>query len=216
VYQWLFFAALAQTAVAHTAIINALSPIVTAVLAAACIGERLTARNYAGVAAAVAGVLLLLGRGAPGRLLAHPVNRGDLYMLLAVVAWAVYALLVRRLSARLDGWRITFASTGYGLAFLALAAGAGGGLAGQLRSLSAVGWGAILYLGVAASGLGYLLYNQGIARMGPTRTAGIVYSLVPLGVAALAWIWFGEPATWVTAASTALVLAGLYLQQDRR
>jgi drug/metabolite transporter (DMT)-like permease len=215
-YQFLFFAALRHTAVAHTAIINALSPIVTAVFAAVCIRERLTARNYAGVAIAVAGVLLLLSRGSPARLLAQPVNRGDLFMLLAVVAWAAYALMVRRLSARLDGWTITFASTGYGLLFLALAAVAADDVAGQVRTLSPVGWAAILYMGVGTSGLGYLLYNRAIALSGPTRTAGVVYSLVPLGVAALAWAWFGEPVTGIMAGSTVLILAGLYLQQARR
>jgi len=215
-YQFLFFAALRYTAVAHTAIINALSPIVTAILAAVCIRERLAARHYAGVAIAVAGVLLLLSRGDPARLLAQPPNRGDLFMLLAVVAWAAYALLVRRLSARLDGWTITFASTGYGLLFLALAAVAADDVAGQVRTLSTAGWAAILYMGIGTSGLGYLLYNRAIALTGPTRTAGVVYSLVPVGVAALAWAWFGEPVTWIMTASAALILVGLYLQQNRR
>ncbi|GEM_PF-265427 len=215
-YQFLFFAALRYTAVVHTAIINALSPIVTAILAAVCIRERLAARQYAGVAIAVAGVLLLLSRGDPARLQAQPPNRGDLFMLLAVVAWAAYALLVRRLSARLDGWTITFASTGYGLLFLALAAIAADDVAGQVLALSPAGWAAILYLGIGTSALGYLLYNRAISLTGPTRTAGVVYSLVPVGVAALAWIWFSEPVTGIMAGSTILILAGLYLQQARR
>ena len=71
-------------------------------------------------------------------------------------------------------------------------------------------------MGVGTSGLGYLLYNRAIALSGPTRTAGVVYSLVPLGVAALAWAWFGEPVTGIMAGSTVLILAGLYLQQARR
>ncbi|HOT01630.1 MAG TPA: EamA family transporter, partial [Acidobacteriota bacterium] len=74
----------------------------------------------------------------------------------------------------------------------------------------------ILYLGIGTSALGYLLYNRAISLTGPTRTAGVVYSLVPVGVAALAWIWFSEPVTGIMAGSTILILAGLYLQQARR
>ncbi|NIM28946.1 MAG: EamA family transporter, partial [Gammaproteobacteria bacterium] len=80
--------------VANTAIINALSPVVTSVAAAVFIKERLTLWNYAGVVLALLGVLVLISRGDLAVILAVRFNKGDVLMLLSVASWVIYALLV--------------------------------------------------------------------------------------------------------------------------
>ena len=62
-YHFFFFSSLGQTEVANTAIINALSPVVTGILAAVFIRERLSRTNYLGVVIATAGVIVLVTRG---------------------------------------------------------------------------------------------------------------------------------------------------------
>ncbi len=99
-YHYFFFLSLRYTEVANTAIINALSPVLTSVAAAIVIKERLSRGNYAGVLVAFLGVLILLSRGDIDTILAFRFNKGDLLMLLSVACWVVYELLIRTMLDR--------------------------------------------------------------------------------------------------------------------
>ncbi|MCG8353729.1 MAG: DMT family transporter [Chloroflexales bacterium] len=209
-YHYFFFLALRHTEVAHTAIINALSPVVTGLMAALFIRERLTLRNYFGVGLAVMGVLLLLTKGQLSNLLSFDFALGDILMLCSVISWVAYALLVKSLSAHYHGFTITFYATLYGVCMLLLLA-TGENLYGQLSSISIPSIYAVLYMGIGASGLGYLFYNLSINNIGPTKTSGFVYSVVPVFVAVLSWAFFGEPITGVMGLSAVMILGGLHV-----
>lgn len=209
-YHYFFFASLHHTAVANTAIINALSPIITGLMAAAFIRERLGLLNWTGIVIAFFGVVILLSKGDLGNLLSVELNRGDLLMLTAVVCWAIYALIVRRLVQQYSILTVTLLSAAAGvllLSFLIL----GEDLPEQLAAVSSESILALLYMGIVASGLGYLLYNAGIKEIGPTRTSGVVYSTVPLLTTLLALLFFSEPITGAMLVSAVLVIAGLQL-----
>lgn len=207
-YHYFFFSSLRYTATANTAIINAFNPVVTGVMAALFIGERLSRRQYGGIVLALLGVLTLLTRGNLTALLTLQLNRGDGLMLCAVLCWVVYSLIIKQLSQRYSGLTITFYAAVAGVGQLL-------GLASlerwwlQLATLSLASSIAILYMGVAASGIAYLLFNLSIQQVGPTRTASVVYSLVPIFVAGLAWLFFREPLTATMMASMGLILLGV-------
>ena len=57
---------------------------------------------------------------------------------------------------------------------------------GQIRHFSLTSLLSVIYMGVGASGIGYLLFNVSIKKLGPTRTSSLVYSFVPIFVAILA------------------------------
>ena len=207
-YHYFFFSSLRYTATANTAIINAFNPVVTGVMAALFIGERLSRRQYGGIVLALLGVLTLLTRGNLTALLTLQLNRGDGLMLCAVLCWVVYSLIIKQLSQRYSGLTITFYAAVAGVGQLL-------GLASlerwwlQLATLSLASSIAILYMGVAASGIAYLLFNLSIQQVGPTRTASVVYSLVPIFVAGLAWLFFRELLTATMMASMGLILLGV-------
>ncbi len=209
-YHVFFLLAIRHTAVANTAIINASSPVITGTAAALILGERLRRSNYAGIALAFLGVVILLTRGSWSNLSSLAINTGDAFMLLAVLSWTVYALLVKILCGRYSGLTITFYASLFGAAAL-LPLGLAEGAAGQIASISAASFWAILYMGLGASGLGYLLYNLSIRNIGPTQTASVVYSLVQIAVAILAFLIFGNPLTPVMILSMVLIISGLRL-----
>ncbi|MEL6456240.1 MAG: DMT family transporter, partial [Cyanobacteria bacterium J06623_5] len=70
-YHFFFFSSLRYTAVANSAIINAFNPVITGLLAAILLREKLATQNYLGGAIAILGVLILLTDGNPDRLLAR-------------------------------------------------------------------------------------------------------------------------------------------------
>ena len=207
-YHYFFFQSLRYTEVANTAIINALSPVLTSLAAAVLIKERLSRGNYAGILVAFIGVLLLLSRGDSDTILSLRFNKGDLLMLLSVVSWMVYALLIRTMLDRYSGFTLTFYATLFGVLMLLVLAPQEAPL-GDIREISRTSLLAVVYMGICGSGLGYLLYNLSIREIGPTRTSSFVYSVIPLIVAGLALLFFQQPITPIMIVSMILILIGL-------
>ena len=209
-YHYFFFMSLRHTEVANTAIINALAPVASGIAAAVFIGERLSVRSYVGVAVALLGVLVLLCDADPQRLLRMRYARGDLLMLAAVACWTAYALLIKRLSERYSGYTLTFYATLFGVIALLGLVPREDPLE-QIRAMSRASALSLVYMGIGASGVGYLLYNLSIRELGPTATASFVYAVVAILVAGLGFAFFGEPITGAMAAAAGLVLIGLRL-----
>ena len=207
-YHYFFFLSLRYTEVANTAIINAMSPVLTSVAAAVVIRERLSRGNYAGVLVAFFGVLLLLSRGDIDSVLQLRFNKGDLLMLLSVISWMVYALLIRTMLDRYSGFTLTFYATLFGVVMLLFLAPQEAPL-GTIQEISRASLLSVIYMGICGSGLGYLLYNLSIREIGPTRTSSFVYSVIPLVVAVLALLFFQQPITPIMIASMILILLGL-------
>ncbi|MEM6598790.1 MAG: DMT family transporter [Cyanobacteria bacterium P01_C01_bin.69] len=207
-YHFFFFSSLRYTAVANSAIINAFNPVVTGFLAAVILKETLAVRNYVGGAIAILGVLVLLTSGNLISLLRLQFNLGDLLMLCAVFCWAGYSILLRHLGKRYSGLAMSYYGALFGvvqLLFLVIPELLRVGFP-TLSPASILG---VFYMGVGASGIGYLLFTLSTQRIGPTKSTSIVYSGVPVWVALLAWLFFLEPVTPWMLVSMGLILLGL-------
>lgn len=171
-YHYFFFVSLRYTDISHTAIINALSPVVTALMAICFIRERLRFAAVVGMLLAVSGVMILLGIPSHGFSQASYLNLGDVSMLVSVVCWAVYALIVKSMIAKYSGVTISYYVTLIGVIILIFLTPAeidwSKGMAGIFMD-DATFW-SVAYMGIFASGLGYLLYNHSIQRIGATMT----------------------------------------------
>jgi drug/metabolite transporter (DMT)-like permease len=212
VNQGFFLWGMARTTPGHGALLYALTPIFVFLLARWRLGEQVTRRKVAGIATAFAGVVVvLLGRGALGLAGARDGLLGDLMILLAVVAWAVFAVggkvYAERYGVRtMTGVAITIGT----LVYLPI------GLALSDRSaferLSPAGWGSVAYLVVLTSIVAYLIYYWAMKRTDASRVA-IWSNLQPVFTAALAWAIHGEPITPTFLVGGAMVLAGVILTE---
>ncbi len=214
-YHTFFFVALRHTAVANTAILNSLSPIATGVAAAILLGERLSPTRVGGVVLAFVGVLLLLTRGSLQALTTLELRSGDGWMLVSVASWVAYSLLVKGLVERYSSLVLTWYASLAGVALL-IPLSFTEPVLSQLAGLSTTALLSLLYMGLAASGLGYWLYNLSIERLGPTRTAAVVYSVVPLLVIPLAFLAFGEAVHPSMGLSGLVIVVGLNLTLRER
>jgi drug/metabolite transporter (DMT)-like permease len=79
-----------------------------------------------------------------------------------------------------------------------------------VERMNVLGWVGILYLGVAAVGLAYLLYFVGLESMGVSRGSSFIY-LKPTIAALLAWPFLSEVPTIVTIISILLISFSVYL-----
>jgi DME family drug/metabolite transporter len=201
IYQATFFAAVDRTGVAlGTLVALASAPVLCGVLAHAISGERLP-RGWAGATAcAVAGCALLLAPGSDG-------SADALGVALALVSGACYATYTvsakHLLSRGVEPLPLLAGSVAAGALVLAPVLVAGAGQLASARGLALVAW-----LGLAATGLGYLLFARGLARV-PAATAGTLSLAEPLIAAVLGVVVLGERPSPAAAAGAALLAAGL-------
>jgi drug/metabolite transporter (DMT)-like permease len=162
------------------------------------LGERLHARQWLGLVAASAGLLVLL---LPG-LQAPPVFNAAL-MLAAGVAWGVYSLRGRGSRDPLGTTAGNFMRT-LPLAAALLAFGWSGAHFDRTGLLAALASGAL------ASGVGYAFWYAALPFL-KASTAGIVQLSVPVLAALGGIVLLAEPVGWRFALAAALTLGGVAL-----
>ena len=168
--------------------------------------ERMSRRQIAGSALAFAGMVLVVLNG---QFVLHLSPRGDLLALCAAWLWVFYSLTVKQLAGRYPALFITRKVFFYGLlTILPVFALKPFGVSWQVLAQPAV-WGNLLFLGIVASMLCYLLWNAAMHRLGAVRTTNYIY-LNPLVTILTAALCIDERITPVALAGAALILYGMW------
>jgi len=205
-YHLLFFEALKFTTAIKTSMIAATNPLMTAVLAAFLLGERMNRAKVACFLAALGGVLLTISHWHPLSLVRGGVAPGDLIMLAAVLCWALYGILVRRQVGRFDPVVTTFYS--FLVCVLALTPFQAWEIHSGGCHIRPEGWLAIAYMGVFPTFSGYLIQQQAIKHLGLSRTA-LFINLVPVFTMGLAVTVLHEGFFALNAVSAGIIIASV-------
>ncbi|WP_263140896.1 DMT family transporter [Pseudomonas sp. RIT-PI-AD] len=212
-YQGCAYLAAQTTSAVNMGVLVALMPLLSALLASALAGERLTPLRSTGTLVSLAGLLWLVARGQPERLWSGGMAVGDLWMLVAVGSNALYGVLLKRWASPLSTWQQLYVQIGFGS--LALAPF---WLAGPMTPIDGTNAPLILYAALPASLGAPFFWMTGIRRLGAARTALFMNLLPPL-VAVLAWWLLGEALHGYHAVGGVIVLLGVTLglwRRDRR
>jgi drug/metabolite transporter (DMT)-like permease len=210
VHQLLQSFALTMTGAISTGWLIGLTPLWSAVLSAWLLRERFPPAKVAGLALGFAGAALVVTRGQPGAArLALPATKGDLLILASTLNWAVYSVLGHPVLKRLGATRATAGALLFGWLMLLPLFLARAGWREYAR-LSGAGWGAVLFLGIACSGLGYLFWYGALEKVPATAVSALLY-LEPLVTLAAGVALLGEQVHLTTMAGGLLVLAGVFL-----
>jgi drug/metabolite transporter (DMT)-like permease len=209
---WVYIGA-KTTGAMNIALIYAASPVLIALGAVLWLGERMRWQQVVGVAVALTGVLHVVVKGQWLALAQVQWVAGDVWIVAAMVAWALYALLQKL-------WPSTLGSTAR------LAAICMGGVALLLPCAvwewsqphtPAFSWSALAMVGAAAVAPGlvaYWIYGWAQKVLGASRVAVTLY-LGPLYAALAAYAVLGEPLGWHHVAGAALILPGVYWVSKR-
>lgn len=207
VYQLLFIFGIDATLAGNAAILLATTPVWTTLLSTALGHERPPAGVWFGVAATLAGMVLVVVGGERSVEVGAETLTGDLMMVGSSIVWSLYTVGGRDLTRRYGSIRVTAWTLWVGTLGL-VPLGAPFLLRGPLGDLSAVAWASVFYAGVFAIGLAYALWYRGVQRLGSSRTA--VYSnLVPVVALVAAWIWLGERPSLLQLLGALAVIGGL-------
>ncbi|EGD06080.1 hypothetical protein B1M_03207 [Burkholderia sp. TJI49] len=188
-FQSLSYEAARTTTATNMAIITALVPLLTMALSSLLLGDPPGAGMVAGGMLSLAGVVYLISGGHPLTIAARGVQPGDLLMLAASGAYALYGVLLKRWHmGALPAWQSTYVQ-----AIVALAC-----MLPMLLWLPAPAvWPTrasvplILYAGVLASVVLPYLWMQGVKLLGPSRCA-MYMNLLPVMTAGIAIVLLGE------------------------
>ena len=205
----LLYLALEETTVVQATLISAMLPALVIVSARVFLGQPIGARQVAGVLLSFVGVAVIVARGDPRMLLALVLNRGDLWMLIAVCFWAAQTLLLRFIPKGMDLLAFQLAAFVAGL-IVALPFYVGETWSGRPMPFTLTAVLLVGYTSVVASVIGYTLWNVGVLRIGP-KAAGYFGNLYPVFGAMLGIILLGEPLQGYHAVGGAVVLAGILL-----
>lgn len=183
-------------------VLNATTPIFSALIAAAWVGDRLTAREAAGLVLGIAGVVVVVGWNPIAFSTAVVLSAGA--SLLAALLLAMGSVYTARAFAGVPGLTVAAGQQLAGAALLApllLAAPPGGPVTTDV-ALS------VLALALASTALGFVLFFRLLAQVGPTGALTTTY-LVP--VFGIAWgaLFLGEPVSSSLVVGLAVVLASI-------
>ena len=199
----------AHTTAGTAALVVALAPALTVLLAAVFGYEALTSRRAAGLAVAFAGVAVVVTLGT-GTSISLADAKGPAMVLAAPVSFALYSVLVKPLFARYGAIQLTAAASLVGTAALLPFArprtveSLAGATAGQIAL--------ILFLGVFSTLGAYVAWTKALEAIGPSRAAVWVNAVPPLAVV-FAALTLGETITPWFVAGGALVVGGVVLAQ---
>jgi drug/metabolite transporter (DMT)-like permease len=189
-------------------IVPGTAPILTAILAAIFLRERVGLMAAIGMGIAIGGLFLVITPAAeagPNRLL------GDALFLLGAVFWAIYGVITKLGAGQFDSVSATLYGTAIGTIVLLPPAIAEGGV-GQLLAAGWLAWIGVLYLAVFGSVIAFVLVQFGIRRIGAAR-ASVFALLVPIFGVGSSAVLLREPLTLMTLVGGALVLLGLSIVQ---
>ena len=185
-------------------VVFGLTPIITSVMASAFLDEPVATRGgLISLTLSLLGLCVIFGRGAPA---GSDVGYGITALLFAVLFYSASLILIKRINAEVDA---ISSMTGSIRVALLLALMSWLALGAKLpASFAPRAVGAIAYLGIVASVLGFSLFYLLLRHMDTTRIA-LISLITPVTVLLIGHFLNGEPLNGAIWTGTALVLAGL-------
>lgn len=218
-YNALLYLALNTSTAINVTLVGASTPVWMLVIGRLFFHVTVTRRQLMGAALSMAGVVLVLGRG-DWEVITHlRLVPGDLYVLLASIAWAFYSWLLAHptpesATIRTHWAQFLLGQMVFGLGWSALFS------AGEWALTPAhIDWSwplaaALAFIALGPAVIAYGSWGAGVARAGPA-VAGFFINLTPLFTALLSALFLGEPPRLYHGVAFVLIVSGIVLSSRK-
>ncbi len=208
--QWSFFAGLETADPTTSALILATTPILTAVLAAIFLKEKLTIRMLFGSIVAIIGIYFVVAKGNISSL--H-IDKGLWWIVVTMITFAMLIIVTRLLSNRMDPLAITLYSNVVGLVvsvpFIFL-------LDTPIRiSMQVSDWSFLIITAVVVHGIAMLIWNNNIRYVDASK-ASILSNLEPFVAMIMGLILLYKPITGAEIVGSLFIVGGVVLSTYQR
>lgn len=210
IYNTLAYHGLEYTTALNGSLMQSSAPLLIGLWSLILFRDRLTAGQFVGILISFAGVFVIIAHGDLTTLAHLRINRGDIWFLVAMIAYALYAALLRRRPA------IHF------LSFLAVTFVAGSIMLAPVTALEFVAgrriaptpaaFAVLAYVVIFPSVVAYICFNRGVELIGANR-AGPFFHLIPVFGSAIAIVFLGERPHLYHGVGYLLIISGIFLAQ---
>jgi Permeases of the drug/metabolite transporter (DMT) superfamily len=204
--------ALTYTDASQAGMICALLPLMVALGARFTLGESISRRTFSGFVLAIIGAVALSAAASPSSSAPNPAL-GNFLEFMAMICATGYMVTLKGLTPRYNPWFLTMIQAFIGAIFyfplLFLPSTT------LPTTLDPVGIGSIVFLGVFVTIMAYGSYNYGMSKI-PASQASAFVNLIPVITLIFAWVFLSERLSPFQYAASGVVLAGVYLSQDRK
>lgn len=209
---FVYIAGHSSTAINLALIGTTSSPIMSVLLASVFLKEPISWRRLLGMLLCIAGILFLLSKGVFQNLLHLQFNKGDAWVLLGALSFAIYNIFTRKRPAAISalGFLFFVFLIGAVLLFPAYVVEASSAASMQWSMQTVL---VILYLGAGASVLSFLFWNRSIKELGAGRTS-LFGNLIPIFSTMEAVAILGEKISYIHVVSFLLIVAGLAIDNS--
>lgn len=207
VFNTLVYLASHTTSVLNLSLIAITFPIFIIILSRLLYGEKITANKMLGVALVTGGVVVLITKGELSVLHSISFAVGDFWMLCASAIFAIYSILVKQKPKDISIWAFQLSTFSLGLLFLFPF------FVWESITITPVHYGmttilSLLYVGIFASLVAFILWHKAIVTIGPSRS-GMIYYTLPLFSGFLAYLFLNESMGMMHLLSALLIVAGI-------
>jgi drug/metabolite transporter (DMT)-like permease len=208
-HQVSFILGIAQTTASLSALMIATSPVFVLVLNLLTRVEKSSWKILLGVVLSLAGVLMLVVGSQPDLAFARTYIAGGGLTLLSAICWAGYTVLSKPYLVKYSPLRLTAVTMILGTIILDIVS-IPSLLSQQWHVITPLGWAGLAYSSVFTGVLGYVIWNIGVQRSGPARTA-IYQNLIPVIAMAVSYLLLGEILSMPQLVGAGMILVGIYL-----
>jgi drug/metabolite transporter (DMT)-like permease len=215
VFNVMLYVAAYTTSAVNASIEQALIPVLVILGNFVVFRVRARALQLIGVVLTIIGVAYTAVHGDFGRLVGLAVNQGDLLMVLASLAYAIYSLSLKYRPAIhwLSFLVVTFAAALVaGYVFQVLLGGGPLAIVSGLAHTTPLGWGIIFYVAFFPSVLSQLFYARGVELIGANR-GSLFINLIPVFGTLLSIMILSEPLEPYNLVTAVLVVIGIVLAE---
>lgn len=205
-FQIFLYLGLRYTTPINAGLMNALTPLATALLSAVFLREQLQRSQWLAAAVTVLGVGWILSDGHLSVLLALDLNSGDILMLLAVLSWSIYGLAGRRVMLTMSALETT--AIGLFLSLIpALTLATAEGFFFIKPQINALVVAVLAFVCIGPTVLSLFWWNRGVQLIGPSQ-ASLYLNVIPVYAIVLAVVLLDATLSRSDIIGAALVLMG--------
>ena len=208
IFNTLVYAGLQWTIVINAVLIQSLMPVLIVVMSFLLFREKINRLQALGISISLAGALTIILKGDLNILESLTVNRGDIFIFIAVICYAAYSVLLRKRPAihPLSFVAVTFIIGSLMLLPLYLWE------TFTIRPIqfNAITLQAICYVAIFPSIVSFICYNRGVELVGANR-AGLFLHLMPVFGSLMAIAFLGETLQGYHGIGIGLIALGIVL-----
>ncbi len=205
-FNTLFFVGLKYTSTVNGSLIMGLNPLLTTIFARIILKDNILNRQVVGIFLAFIGVLLVITQGSIETIKTLSISGGDLIIFAGNICWALYGVLGRRfVKDATPLYTTTFTMIIGAVSLIIVSLFMSNPV--PVVNIPIGAWGAIAFMALFTSVLGYLWWNQGMKEIGASKTS-LFFNLVPVVTMIISFVT-GTPITVFQIIGAFLVIFGV-------